>query len=245
MLPFGMGRSYGDCCLNDGGVLLNTAGMSRVSSGLIRGQGLIRCEAGISLEDILKFTVPQGWFLPVTPGTKFITLGGATANDVHGKNHHRVGTFGRHIRRLELLRSDGRRLICSPEENPEWFAATIGGLGLTGLITWVEFSLRKIASAMIEMETIKFQNLDDFFEITVESDQRFEHTVAWVDCLSRGDALGRGIFMRGNHASASAGPLTTHQPPRLNVPFDFPAVALNNAGRKSSTHFIMARSEDA
>lgn len=231
MLPFGMGRSYGDCCLNDGGALINTTGMSRILA-FDPESGLIRCEAGISLDDILKFIVPQGWFLPVTPGTKFITLGGATANDVHGKNHHRAGTFGRQVRRLELLRSDGRRLLCSPEENPEWFAATIGGLGLTGLITWVEFSLRKIASAMIEQETIKFQNLDDFLEISAESDQRFEHTVAWVDCLSRGDALGRGIFMRGNHAPASAGPLTAHQPPRLDVPFDFPAAALNTAAVK-------------
>jgi len=123
-------------------------------------------------------------------------------------------------------------LICSPQENPDWFAATIGGLGLTGLIIWVEFSLRKIAGAMIEQETIKFKNLDDFFEISAESDLGFEHSVAWVDCLSRGDALGRGIFMRGNHAPASAGPLTAHRPPGLNVPFDFPAVALNPAAVK-------------
>jgi len=231
MLPYGMGRSYGDCCLNDEGALVATTGMNRILA-FDPETGVIRCEAGACLDDVLKFIVPRGWYLPTTPGTRYITVGGAVANDVHGKNHHHAGTFGRHVRRFELLRSDGRRMICSPQENHEWFAATIGGIGLTGLMTWVEFSLRKIASAMIEMETIKFANLDDFFKISAESDKDFEHTVAWVDCLASGDALGRGIFMRGNHAPASAGPLTAHQPPKLGVPLDFPAVALNTASVK-------------
>jgi FAD/FMN-containing dehydrogenase len=226
VLPYGMGRSYGDCCLNDGGEVIATSGMNRVLAFDLES-GLIRCEAGVCLDDLLKLIVPRGWFLPVTPGTRYITVGGAVANDVHGKNHHHVGTFGCHVRQFELLRSDGRRIICSPRENSEWFAVTIGGIGLTGLITWVEFSLRKIASAMIEMETIKLGNLDDFFQISAESDQEFEHTVAWVDCLARGPALGRGIFMRGNHAPASAGPLHAHQSPKLSVPLDFPTAALN------------------
>ena len=226
MLPYGLGRSYGDCCLNDGGALVCTAGMNRLLA-FDAETGLIRCEAGACLDDVLKFIVPRGWFLPTTPGTRFITVGGAIANDVHGKNHHRAGTFGRHVRQFELLRSDGGRRICSPQENPEWFAATIGGLGLTGLITWAEFSLRKIGSAMIEMETIKFQNLDEFLQITGESDAQFEHTVAWVDCLARGKRQGRGIFMRGNHAPAGSGPLVAHQPPKLGVPLNFPGVALN------------------
>ncbi len=231
ILPYGLGRSYGDCCLNDGGTLVGTTAMNHILAFDLN-TGLICCEAGTSLDDILKVVVPHGWFLPTTPGTRYITVGGAVANDVHGKNHHLAGTFGRHVRRFELLRSDGRRLVCSPRENPEWFAATIGGIGLSGLITWVEFSLKKIASAMIEMETIKFKNLDDFFQISAESDQGFEHTVAWVDCLARGKALGRGIFMRGNHAPASAGPLAAHQPPRLNVPLDFPGLALNTLSVK-------------
>jgi FAD/FMN-containing dehydrogenase len=231
MLPYGMGRSYGDCCLNEGGALVGTTAMNRIID-FDAESGLIRCEAGASLDEILQYIVPRGWFLPTTPGTRYITVGGAVANDVHGKNHHHAGTFGQHVRRFELLRSDGRRLLCSPQENSEWFAATIGGIGLTGLITWVEFSLRKIASAMIEMESVKFQNLDDFLNISAESDKNFEHTVAWVDCLASGNALGRGIFMRGNHAPASAGPLTAHQPPKLSVPFDFPAVALNTLSVK-------------
>ena len=226
ILPRGLGRSYGDCCLNDGGALLGTASMNRILA-FDPETGLIRCEAGTTLDDILKFAVPRGWFLPTTPGTKFITVGGAVANDVHGKNHHSAGTFGRHVRGFELLRSDGRRLACSAQENPEWFTATIGGIGLTGLMTWVEFSLRRIASAMIEMETIKMRNLDDFFAVSAESDQRFEHTVAWVDCLAQGTALGRGLFMRGNHAAN--GSLTVHHAPKVNVPLDFPASVLNQA----------------
>jgi FAD/FMN-containing dehydrogenase len=243
LLAYGMGRSYGDCCLNDEGALMGTAGMNRVLA-FDAENGVIRCESGASLDDILKFIVPRGWFVPTTPGTRYITVGGAVANDVHGKNHHHVGTFGRHVRRFELLRSDGRRLICSAEENPEWFAATIGGIGLTGLMTWVEFSLRKIASAMIEMETIKFRNLDDFFQISAESDEKFEHTVAWVDCLASGDALGRGIFMRGNHAPAGAGPLVAHQPPKLSVPIDFPAVALNTLSVKLFNALYYGRVQD-
>jgi FAD/FMN-containing dehydrogenase len=230
MLAYGLGRSYGDCCLNDGGALVGTAAMKRIIA-FDPESGWIRCEAGISLDELLTFMVPRGWFLPTTPGTRYITVGGAVANDVHGKNHHHAGTFGRHVRRFELLRSDGSRRVCSPRENSEWFSATIGGIGLTGLITWVEFSLRKIGSAMIEMESIKFRNLDDFFKISAESDKEFEHTVAWVDCLASGDALGRGIFMRGNHAPAG-GPLMAHKPPKLSVPLDFPAAALNTLSVK-------------
>jgi FAD/FMN-containing dehydrogenase len=226
VLPYGMGRSYGDCCLNDGGMLLSTRAMNRILA-FDRENGWIRCEAGTSLEDILGIIVPHGWFLPTTPGTKFVTLGGAIANDIHGKNHHVAGTFGCHVRSFELLRSDGQRFRCSRQENKEWFAATIGGIGLTGLITWAEFSLRKIESAMMETESIKLRNLDDFFATSAESDRTFEHTVAWVDCLAGGDALGRGIFMRGNHAPSGAGSLTAHRPPKVNVPVDFPEVALN------------------
>ena len=243
MLPYGMGRSYGDCCLNEDGTLISTTGMNHILA-FDPEAGVIRCEAGTTLDEVLKFIVPRGWFPPTTPGTRYITIGGAVANDVHGKNHHLAGTFGRHVRRFELLRSDGRRMICSPQENPEWFAATIGGIGLTGLITWVEFSLRKIASAMIDMETIKFKNLDDFFKISAESDKNFEHTVAWVDCLAQGDILGRGIFMRGNHAPASAGPLIAHQPPKLGVPLDFPAVALNTLSVKIFNALYYGRVEE-
>lgn len=227
ILPFGLGRSYGDSCLNDGGELLLTRALDHILAFDME-RGLIRCEAGTSLEEILQVIVPRGWFLPTTPGTKFVTIGGAIANDIHGKNHHRAGTFGCHVTQFELLRSDGERLACSPTQNPSWFAATIGGLGLTGLITWAEIQLRRISNAMIEVESLKFANLDEFFAISSKSDEQFEHTVAWVDCLAAGASLGRGIFLRGNHAGPPNQDLQLHRPSRLHVPIEFPDFALNH-----------------
>ncbi len=243
LLPRGAGRSYGDGCLNDGGVLTGTTGMNRILD-FNPESGVIRCEAGTTLDKILRFAVPRGWFLPTTPGTKFVTIGGAIANDVHGKNHHRTGRFGCHVERFELARSDGSRRICSAGENAEWFGATIGGIGLTGLITWAEFRLQRISSAMIEMESTQFANLDEFFKISAESDARFEHTVAWVDCLAQGKSLGRGIFMGGNHAEISAGPLTAHAPPKLAVPFDFPAFTLNRLSVSAFNHLYYNRAQE-
>ena len=164
LLAYGNGRSYGDVCLNSGATLLHTRSMDRFID-FDEASGTLICEAGVLLADILALFVPRGWFLPVTPGTRFVTLGGAIANDVHGKNHHAAGSFGRHIRRFELLRSDGERRVCSPAENPELFAATVGGLGLTGLITWVEISLKPVAGPMISVENTRFNGLDEFFAI--------------------------------------------------------------------------------
>ncbi len=158
------------------------------------------------LSDILDVVVPQGWFLSVTPGTKYVTVRGAIANDVHGKNHHRVGTFGRFLRRFELLRSNGERILCSPTENQSIFQATIGGLGLRGLITWVEFKLAPIQGTGIASETIKFSSLDEFHKLSTDSADDYEHTVAWVDCMANGASLGRGIFTRGNHCETSVSP---------------------------------------
>lgn len=225
VLPHGMGRSYGDACLNEGGILLDTLGLSRFIA-FDEERGILRCEAGVTLDQVLEVVVPRGWFLPVTPGTKYITVGGAIANDVHGKNHHHGGTFGRYVIRFELVRSDGTRLICSPEENADLFRATIGGLGLTGLITWAEFRLKRIPSALIDEELIRFQNLDEFFEISAQSDVDYEYTVAWVDCLATGEQLGRGIFMRGNHAHV-ANALYPNSKRKLGVPIDFPDFVLN------------------
>ena len=143
LLVYGNGRSYGDACLNDGGLVLLGRGLDHFIA-FDPASGVLRAEAGVLLAEILAVTVPRGWFLPVTPGTRFVTLGGAVANDVHGKNHHRAGTFGCHVRALELVRSDGERRLCTPTESPDWLAATIGGLGLTGLITWVEIQLSRI-----------------------------------------------------------------------------------------------------
>ena len=200
LLPYGNGRSYGDSCLNDGGALLDMRGLDRFLS-FDHSTGVLRCEAGVLLADILALVVPVGWFLPVTPGTRFVTVGGAIANDVHGKNHHRTGTFGQHVQRLALRRSDQGVVLCSVTENADLFHATIAGLGLTGAILWAEIQLRPIANAAMDTETIRFSNLDAFFDLSGESDRDYEYTVAWIDCLAQGKSLGRGLFMRGNHAT--------------------------------------------
>ena len=225
-LPYGNGRSYGDSCLNDGGILLDARGLDRLL-GFDPATGILRCEAGVLLAEILEFAVPQGWFAPVTPGTRFVTLGGAIANDVHGKNHHRAGTFGCHVRRFELLRSDGSRVVCSPMENRELFAATIGGLGLTGVIVWAEIALMPIETPLIAAEDIRFGSLEEFFPISEESDRAFEYTVAWIDCLAKGRSLGRGIFSRGNHR-ARPQPAHAPGPPRpLPFPVSIPFSLVN------------------
>jgi FAD/FMN-containing dehydrogenase len=161
--------------------------------------GILRCEAGVTLAQILNLTVPRGWFLPVTPGTQFVSVGGAIAHDVHGKNHHKAGTFGRFVNRLGLWRSDGQVLECSYEQNRGLYRATIGGMGLTGLILWAELRLKPISSSAIEIESERFAGLDDYFALAADADRANEYTVAWIDCLARGRRLGRGRFIRGDH----------------------------------------------
>ncbi|MGA7313712.1 MAG: FAD-binding oxidoreductase, partial [Silvibacterium sp.] len=171
-LPVGAGRSYGDVCLLENGTLLQTRGMDRLLA-FDPETGVLRCEAGATLAEILDFGVPRGFFLPVTPGTKYVTVGGAIANDIHGKNHHAAGTFGHHVLRFELVRSDGTCLLCSPTEHAEWFAATIGGMGLTGLITWAEVRLRPIVSRSIDYHGEKFVGIDEF--LTLAQNARAEY----------------------------------------------------------------------
>ncbi|RMG41896.1 MAG: FAD-binding oxidoreductase [Candidatus Dadabacteria bacterium] len=227
VLPYGQGRSYGDVCLNDGGALLVSGSIDRIIE-FDRHQGIIRAEAGLTLEELLRVVVPAGWFLPVTPGTRFVSLGGAVANDVHGKNHHRHGTFGSHIKRFALLRSDKNVYECSPEKEIDLFRATIAGLGLTGFILWVELQLIPIEDSCIRMESIKFNSLSEFFEISDSSNQDYQYTVAWIDCLKQGAGFGRGIFMRGNHASAAEGKgLKVYEKTLPAVPFDMPEWMLN------------------
>lgn len=201
-LPYGLGRSYGDSCLNDGGTLLLTRGLDRWIA-FDPETGLLSCEAGVSLDEILRCFSPRGWFLPVTPGTRFVTVGGAIANDVHGKNHHRCGSFSTCVTALELLRSDGSRLHCSRTEASALFRATVGGLGLTGLITQAQLQLRRISSPMMDTEQIRMRHLGDFFALADASHDSHEYTVAWVDGLAGGSRAGSGIFIRGNHSPRS------------------------------------------
>ncbi|NYT24354.1 FAD-binding oxidoreductase [Alcaligenaceae bacterium] len=220
-LPYGMGRSYGDVCLNPGGVLWHTRGMDRYLA-FDEDTGLLECEAGVLLRDIQALMVPRGWMLPVVPGTQLITVGGAIANDVHGKNHHVFGTFGDNVAALTLVRTTGETIECGRDRNPEWLAATIGGLGLTGLISKATLRLRRVDGPWLDTEIVPFDGLSDFFNLADTSEAGWEHTVAWIDCLS---GSGRGIFMRANHARRSD--WRSVKPGRLSVPF-VPPVSLVN-----------------
>lgn len=224
-LAVGLARSYGDSGLNPGGALIDMRGLDRLLA-YDPETGVLRAEAGASLWDILRFAIPRGRFLPTTPGTRFVTLGGAIANDVHGKNHHKAGSFGCSVRRIGLLRSDRGEVEAAPNENAELFAATIGGLGLTGVIAWAAVQLAPIAASRIDQEIVPFDHLDDFFDIAADSEGRFEHTVAWIDCLASGAGLGRGVFNRGDWAAS--GPLEVKgEPFGPQIPVDAPDFVLN------------------
>src|ERR1700760_1397053 len=226
ILAVGMGRSYGDVCLLQHGTLLHTPNLDRLIS-FDAQTGRLRCEAGVTLAQILDFAVPRGWFLPVSPGTKYVTVGGAIANDIHGKNHHVAGTFGLHTLCFELVRSDGTHVLCSPTENAEWYAATIGGLGLTGLISWAEVQMRPIVSRRIRYQSTKFVGLEEFVALSEASAHR-EYSVAWIDCVAQGRNFARGLFLAGEH-DENPGPLTPLDKPKVMMPFDLPAFALNRS----------------
>ncbi|WP_210331232.1 FAD-binding oxidoreductase [Methylocystis sp. H62] len=224
-LAIGLRRSYGDSCLNSGGAVINMGGLDRLIA-FDETTGMLRAESGASLSQILAFAVPRGWFLPTTPGSRFVTLGGAIANDVHGKNHHQAGSFGCHVSCFGLLRSDGSSHVVTKDNQPRLFAATIGGIGLTGVIEWAEIQLQRIGSAYLDVEIIPYVGLDEFWTIAEESVGKFEHTVSWIDCSSRGANFGRGIFSRANWREDEV--FTPHDDQAWkNVPFDAPAFLLN------------------
>lgn len=238
VLPYGLGRSYGDNCLNNGNTLIDTTNLSKFID-FDRKKGVLKCEAGVSFAEILKIIVPEGWFFPVTPGTKFVTVGGAIANDVHGKNHHTSGTFGKHVVSFKLLRSDGKKYICSEMQNSELFRATIGGLGLTGLILWAEFKLKPIKNEYIDAETIKFKNLDEFFQLSEESSKNYEFILSWLDCSSKGKNFGRGHFYRGNHCQLDSSELPKVKTSmKLPFPFTAPSFLLNTLTIKIANALI-------
>ncbi|MDE1154260.1 MAG: FAD-binding oxidoreductase [Acidobacteriaceae bacterium] len=224
VLAVGMGRSYGDVGLLKDGTLMPTTSMNRILSWDPE-TGLLIAESGMTLAQILDFAVPRGFFLPVTPGTKFVTLGGAIANDIHGKNHEAAGSFGGHVPMFELVRSDGTHMLCSPTENPDMFAATIGGMGLTGVITWAQLRLKPIVSRMIDYEGIQFHGIDEFLAIKKQY-PHVEYTVAWLDCVGTGKNFARGVFMLGDH-SKEPGELKPSGKPKLVFPMDAPGFLLN------------------
>ena len=232
-IPRGLGRAYGDAALNESqGVLTQTRRNHFLEFDPQRG--LLRAEAGVSFAEIITHLLPRGWFLPTTPGTKFVTLGGAIAADVHGKNHHRVGSFGNFVQQLELLTANGEVVTCSAEENSPLFWATVGGMGLTGIILSAQFQLTRVESAYCLVDTHRTRNLTDTLDYFEATDSDHQHSVAWIDCLARGDRLGRSVVMQGNDARLDDLPRPYRNRPlelkpqgRLSVPFYAPSFALN------------------
>ena len=228
-IPRGLGRCYGDSALNSS--VISTLRHSHFLS-FDRSNGILHCESGVSFEEILDVIVPSGWFLPVTPGTKYVTVGGAIAADVHGKNHHKVGSFCSHIRSMELLTPDGNTIVCSSEKNPEIFHATCGGMGLTGIILSAEIQLIPIESRYIRQEIKHAKNLEEIFNI-FEKSQSWTYTVAWIDCLATGTDLGRSVMIRGEHAlksevaHLSKEPLKMPQKMKVSIPMYFPDFVLS------------------
>lgn len=221
-LAHGMGRSYGDVGLNPNGVLWLTTGLDHFIS-FDDHTGRLICEAGVLLRDIQKLAISRDWILPVTPGTQMVTVGGAIANDVHGKNHHVLGSFGDHVQHIQLVRTDGQMIECGPQLRPDWFAATVGGLGLTGVITQAQIQLRPISGPWLKVQTIPFANLDEFFHLADDSEADWEHTVSWIDCLS---TAGRGLFMRANPTDAGQRPEPISR--KRTMPFTPPVSLVNH-----------------
>jgi FAD/FMN-containing dehydrogenase len=231
MIARGLGRCYGDSALSD--TIISTRRFRRILAfNNITGE--ITCESGVSLEELLETFVPRGWFLPVTPGTKFITVGGAIASDVHGKNHHVGGSISHHIQSMDVMRSDGTVVTCSKDEEPDLFWSTCGGMGLTGIVLRATFKMIPIESSYIKQETIKARNIDEIMDIFEESES-YTYSVAWIDCLAGNESLGRSIMMRGEFAKKDdlvnsryyARPLKVPKKLKLKVPFNFPGFVLN------------------
>lgn len=220
MIPYGMGRSYGDVCLSKEGAIYKTPKMDRFIN-FNDETGVLECESGVLLGHIQEYAIKKGWLLAVTPGTQYVTLGGAIANDVHGKNHHKYGSFGNTVVSFKLLRSDGSTLVCAPELNPEWYCATIGGIGLTGLILSAKIQLRPVKSSMLLVETDFFDSIDQFIELSKKSESSWEYSVAWVDCLQAKKS--RGILFRANHSND--GSLNFKKNKSISFPF-MPPISL-------------------
>jgi decaprenylphospho-beta-D-ribofuranose 2-oxidase len=225
----GLGRSYGDAAQDGGGVVLDMTALSRCT--LDPERGVLTAQAGASLDEILRVIVPQGTFVPVTPGTRFVTVGGAIAADIHGKNHHREGSMGSHVRGLRLVTGGGAIIECGPQSSPEAFWATVGGMGLTGVVTEAEIALLPIETSRMRVDTDRFDRLDELMAAMVEGDDAYRYSVAWVDSIS---ASGRGVLTRGDHARMAdlpsrlaSDPLAYDPQPRLAVPPWAPASLLN------------------
>jgi decaprenylphospho-beta-D-ribofuranose 2-oxidase len=219
---YGAGRSYGDCAINEGGTMLLTERLDRILS-FNEESGTIVVEPGVTFRKLLEVFLPRGWLVPVTPGTGFATIGGAVANDVHGKNHEHAGSFGQHVTEIDLLTPDGVLHTIGPHVRPHWFNATVGGIGLTGIITRIAFRLMRVPGPMVEVTERRMANLDALLAAFAENCTA-AYSVAWIDALARGPALGRGILETAEPKDAGSVRALRNGP---SVPLDFPNFALN------------------
>ncbi len=207
----GLGRSYGDAAQNGGGTVINATGLAAVQA-IDRDAGTIRVDAGMSLDELMHRLIPEGYFVPVTPGTRFVTVGGALAADIHGKNHHVEGSFANHVRSF-TLHAPKETLVATPEHEAEVFWATAGALGLTGVVSETTFRLLPIETSRMLVDTERLDHLDLLMERMVEGDARYRYSVAWIDCLASGKSLGRSVLTRGDHAPLDALPPGAREQP--------------------------------
>jgi decaprenylphospho-beta-D-ribofuranose 2-oxidase len=250
LIPRGLGRAYGDAALNDRNRVVDLTRLNRMLS-FDAPSGLLRCEAGVTIAELIDVFLPRGFFPPVTPGTRFVTLGGSLAADVHGKNHHRDSSLAAHVTSFDLMIASGYVLRCSREENPELFWATVGGMGLTGVILELELRMRRVESAYLEGEVIRARNIDSAIEAFERTDAQYGYSVAWIDCNAGKSALGRSVLNVGNFATLDRLPRNLAQDPlntlpRLSpiVPFDLPGFTLNSLSVKAFNAVIYALGRD-
>lgn len=243
-IPRGNGRCYGDASLAE--QTINTIRFDKIL-GFDADNGIFECQSGLTLDQILEVIVPKGWFLPVTPGTKFITIGGAIGSDVHGKNHHVDGTFGQHVIEMDIILADGSLITCSPENHPDLFEATCGGMGLTGMITRVKFRLKKIPSSYIRQKQVKAANLEELIRL-FEEYKHYTYSMAWIDCLQSGNSFGRGILTIGEFAKPEElneqqrkAPLALPRKRSITIPFNFPSWSLNTFTVKAFNFLYYAK----
>jgi decaprenylphospho-beta-D-ribofuranose 2-oxidase len=229
MIARGLGRAYGDAAMNAGGLVVDATGVTGVLD-LDPATGLVRALGGTSLDDLIRVALPQGWFLPVTPGTRFVTLGGAIASDVHGKNHHAAGTFGVHVRSMVLALPDGSTRTLTPESTPDEFWATCGGMGLTGTIVEATVAFRPVETSLISVDTDRAPDLDSVVELLIDGESRYPYAVAWIDLLASGRHLGRSVLTQGEFATRDMvdqnDPLAFEFPSMVPAP-PMPSGALN------------------
>lgn len=233
-IAHGHGRSYGDAALNDQGAVILTERLNRFLE-FDKTTGIIRAEAGVTLKEILEVIIPAGWFLPVTPGTQFATLGGCVAVDAHGKNHHHVGSFGQHVLSLELITAQNEKIICSPQQNSDLFWATISGMGLTGLIGTITLQLQPLTSTTMVVKNTAAENLEHAIKLLNDPTIDDQYSVAWIDCLAKGNNLGRSIIMTAHHAlidelpsEQRIAPLQMNHHKTSKIPCNLPSWVLNS-----------------